>query len=90
MFDFLCGSGDYLDIQNVLDPSAVPDFSKTSCQEAELWVRGGWEREGKEANEGGRKEREMRRGEGREGREEEGMGEHIYNYVYPIYTYIYN
>ena len=39
MFDFLCGSGDYLDLQNVLDPSRMPDFDKLTRQEAELWVR---------------------------------------------------
>ena len=76
MFDFLCGSGDYLDLGKVLDPSAVPDFSKMSRQEAELWVRGGGregegrgregkKREGREAN-GGR-----RSGEGEEEREKE-------------------
>ena len=61
MFDFLCGSGDYLDLRKVLDPSAVPDFSKMSRQEAELWVRGGGrEGEGK----GGEREGRVRASRG--------------------------
>ena len=69
MFDFLSGSGDYLDLRKVLDPSTAPDFSKMTRQEAELWVRGGG-REG-EGKGGEREGREEEGGEGGEWREEE-------------------
>ena len=80
MFDFLSGSGDYLDLRKVLDPSAVPDFSKMSRQEAELWVRGGGregegkggEREGREKREGREVNGGRRRQEGEEERGREG------------------
>ena len=67
-----------MDLRKVLDPSTVPDFSKMTRQEAELWVRErgrggegrrrrGKKREGREVK-GGR-----RRGEGGEERRKEGV-----------------
>jgi hypothetical protein len=38
VFDFLNGNGDYLDLQNVLDPSKMPDFDKMSEDELTRWI----------------------------------------------------
>ena len=39
-FDFLNGNGDYLDIQNFIDSSAIPDFDNMSEDELMHWVSG--------------------------------------------------
>ena len=38
VFDFLNGNGDYLDIQNFIDSSKIPDFDKMTEDELMHWV----------------------------------------------------